>query len=421
MTMTDNKTGVWLIGAYGSVATTAIIGARTLAKRLTRPTGLITALPPFTTKIRNSENTKTPNNIDLSDFDDLVFGGHEIRKSSFKESVNQLRQTGIHLQPELLAKIEPELKHIETDIKRGIILTTKTSRSLGRKERDRRRTQTLTEMVSRLIDDITGFRERHSLERVIVVNLASTEPPLNEGAHTKTIKGFESALKRNRKELFRPSVLYAYAAFKAGCPYINFTPSAGASIPALSKLAQKLKLPHCGADGKTGETLVKSTLAPMFVYRNLNVLSWQGYNILGNLDGKALADPEACKSKIDSKGNVLANILGYQPHSSVGIDYVPSLGDWKTAWDFIHFEGFLNTKMAMQFIWQGCDSILAAPLVLDLVRLVDLAHRKGESGALAHLALFFKKPLGTKENNLHLQWEMLIQHMNQGTEERKNH
>ncbi|MBI4712699.1 MAG: inositol-3-phosphate synthase [Planctomycetes bacterium] len=400
--MTDNKTGVWLIGAYGSVATTALIGARSLAKGLIKPTGLITELPEITRLLRRPAGT--PRN-DILEFDNLVFGGHEIRKSSFKDSIKQLQQTGIHIPSELLVKIKPDLKQIEPDIRQGLSFTAESPRA---------QRLPLAEMVNRLVDDITGFKKKHSLERVIVVNLASTEPPMAEGAHTKTLKGFETALSHtfaslsaSRLGLFQPSVLYAYAAFKAGCPYINFTPSAGASIPALLQMARKLKLPHCGTDGKTGETLVKSALAPMFNYRNLNVLSWQGYNILGNLDGKALADPAACKSKIDSKSNVLSNILGYQPHSFVGIDYVPSLGDWKTAWDFIHFEGFLGTKMAMQFVWQGCDSILAAPLALDLIRLVDLAHRQGESGELAHLALFFKKPLGTKENNLHKQWELL--------------
>ena len=163
-----------------------------------------------------------------------------------------------------------------------------------------------------------------------------------------------------------------------------------------------------GCDGKTGETLVKSALAPMFRYRNLRVLSWQGYNMLGDRDGVVLADEENRATKIESKDRLLGQILGYPLHSKVTIDYVPSLGDMKTAWDFVHFEGFLGHRMSMQFTWQGCDSILAAPLVLDMLRLTDLAVRRGESGPMKHLACFFKSPVDVSEHDLHAQWHDLV-------------
>ena len=145
-----------------------------------------------------------------------------------------------------------------------------------------------------------------------------------------------------------------------------------------------------GRDGKTGETLVKAALAPMFAARNLRVRSWFGQNILGNSDGRTLAEPTARASKQRSKGALLPAILGYQPDAHVGIDYVPSLGDWKVAWDHIAFDGFLGTRMSLQLSWQGADSILAAPLVIDLARLVDLALRRREAGVLPYLAAFFK-------------------------------
>jgi myo-inositol-1-phosphate synthase len=166
-----------------------------------------------------------------------------------------------------------------------------------------------------------------------------------------------------------------------------------------------------GDDGKTGETLVKSALAPMFASRNLQILSWEGFNILGNMDGKVLNDPQNCESKLKTKDQVLGNILGYTPHSRVHIDYVPSLGDQKTAWDFIHFEGFLGARMSMQFTWQGYDSFLAAPLVLDLARLALLAGQRSEAGLMPQLASFFKVPQGTDEFRHSGQFQMLLNYL----------
>jgi myo-inositol-1-phosphate synthase len=165
-------------------------------------------------------------------------------------------------------------------------------------------------------------------------------------------------------------------------------------------------VPHAGKDGKTGETLIKSVLAPMFAARNLQVRSWIGHNILGGGDGRVLNDPANKASKVKSKDSALASILGYKPQSLVSIEYVESLDDWKTAWDHIHFEGFLGTRMALQFTWQGCDSVLAAPLVIDLARLMLMSQRRGESAVMSHLACFFKSPMGTDEYDFFRQWAM---------------
>jgi myo-inositol-1-phosphate synthase len=192
---------------------------------------------------------------------------------------------------------------------------------------------------------------------------------------------------------------------------VNFTPSSAIAAPALQELGLKHHVPFYGSDGKTGETLMKTVLAPLFRYRNLEVLSWEGFNILGGGDGRVLADPRHKRSKVLSKGGVLAGALGYAPHARVGIEYVPSLGNWKTAWDFVHFKGFLGTKMSVHFIWQGCDSILAAPLVLDLVRLAEFAQRKGEAGPMTHLACFFKDPLGVTEQSFVEQFRLLTDYV----------
>jgi myo-inositol-1-phosphate synthase len=194
-----------------------------------------------------------------------------------------------------------------------------------------------------------------------------------------------------------------------GCPYINFTPSLGSTLPAVSELAMERGTCHAGQDGKTGETLVKSVLAPMFAHRNLEVMSWVGHNIFGNLDGKVLNDPLNKMSKLATKDQSLPQILGYAPQTLVSIEYIESLGDWKTAWDHIHFRGFLGTPMVMQFLWQGCDSLLAAPLVLDLIRFTEGAYRRGDLGVLEFLASFFKSPMGVAEGGFEQQFQMLLE------------
>ncbi len=156
---------------------------------------------------------------------------------------------------------------------------------------------------------------------------------------------------------------------------------------------------------------MKTVLAPMFALRNLKVMSWVGHNIFGNRDGLVLDDPSNKLSKVDTKDRVVNQILGYKPSTLVTIEYVPDMGDWKTAWDHIHFQGFLGTKMTLQFTWQGCDSLLAAPLAIDLVRLADLEKRRGGRGLMKHLACFFKSPQGVEENDFFKQFELLTEHL----------
>jgi myo-inositol-1-phosphate synthase len=175
----------------------------------------------------------------------------------------------------------------------------------------------------------------------------------------------------------------------------------------LEELAIERGVLHVGRDGKTGETLMKSVLAPMFAARNLQVMSWVGHNIFGNLDGKVLDDPVNKANKVRSKDHLLTEILGYHPQTLVSIEYIESLGDWKTAWDHIHFRGFLDTQMTLQFIWQGCDSLLAAPLVLDLVRFTEREQRRGKSGVMSFLASFFKSPMGCEEPRFQKQVDLL--------------
>jgi myo-inositol-1-phosphate synthase len=395
--MRQEKIGVWLIGALGSISSAVVVGALALRKRLIPSTGLITYTDMF-------------DGLDLVPVEALEFGGCDVRSGSLGDAVSHLfRETG-GMDPNILHELQDEIRDIEQHIDQGTV------RNCGEAiedlaARSSEKYPTLRSVVQTIRRSLRRFKEQKSLDHMVVVNLASTEPPLELGEEHRDPAAFEEGLNDNAHQWVRASTLYAYAAIEEGCPFINFTPSNGALIPAMVQLAEAKGVPVMGNDGKTGETLVKSALAPLFVYRNLHVLSWEGFNLLGNRDGSILDHPANRESKIRTKDKVLSKILGYGPHSRVHIEYVPSLDDQKTAWDFIHFRGFLGAKMSLQFIWQGYDSLLAAPLVLDLVRLTDLARKRGEAGLMPQLASFFKDPLGVHEHGLHQQYELLMSYV----------
>lgn len=394
--MAKRKTGVWLIGAHGGVATTAVLGIAALRKGLTGEQGLVSQLPAF-------------QDLDLIGWKDLVVGGHDIRKTSYLAEAEKLQRESRAVDAGLVAKCKSELEKCDREVKPGVLFNVgDTIRSLASAP-NKRRKESPRAAVERVQADLRSFAKRNKLDQVIVVNVASTEPRAdNDGAIPAKWKDLEKLLDKPAKCPLSASSLYAIAAIDSGFPYVNFTPSTGSAPAAINELAESRGVCHMGHDGKTGETLLKSVLAPMFAHRNLEVMSWVGHNIFGNMDGKVLDDPINKKTKVVSKDRLLGQILGYSPQSHVSIEYIESLGDWKTAWDHIHFRGFLGTPMVMQFVWQGCDSILAAPLVLDLVRMTERAAREGQSGLLTQLSCFFKSPLGTSEHDFSLQYQDLL-------------
>ncbi|MFE5483160.1 inositol-3-phosphate synthase [Streptomyces sp. NPDC056527] len=355
------RTGVWFIGARGSVATTAVAGCAATTAGLHPPTGMVTETDPFTT-------------AGLPPLASLVFGGHDTAACPLPKRAEALTAAGV-LPHGLAAAVGAELAAADTEIRAGGPLPGDT-----REER---------ELITTFAADMTDFRNRLALRRVIVVNVASTEPA-SGGAGLP------------------PSSLYAAAALRAGCPYVNFTPSTGLRHPTLTATVEASGLPHAGRDGKTGQTLLRSALAPMFLQRALTVRAWSGTNLLGGGDGAALADPAAAAAKNAGKERVLADILGRAPEGQVHIDDVPALGEWKTAWDHIAFDGFLGSRMTLQTTWHGCDSALAAPLVLDLARLTARAHETGLTGPLEDLAFYFKDPEGEAPAALAEQYARLL-------------
>jgi myo-inositol-1-phosphate synthase len=397
--MSERRVGLWLIGACGGVGTTATLGLAALGRGASERTSLVTALPLF-------------QRLDLDEPAQFVVGGHEIRRAGFRQTVGELQKRSNIFAPELVDACRDDLERWEANLRPGTLLNC--GPAIGRlaDRPDVSPSETAREAIERIQSDLRAFRDANRLEQVAVVNVSSTEAPFETGEVHETLERLTPALERRQPPL-PASSLYAWAALDLGLPYINFTPSAGASVPALLHLAQERRAVTGGKDGKTGETLMKSVLAPMFAARNWHLLSWVGHNIFGNRDGQVLDDPANKASKIRTKDQVISSIVGYKPQTLVSIEYIDSLDDWKTAWNHIHFTGFLGTKMTLQFIWQGCDSILAGPLVIDLARLALLSQRRGEVGVLRHLACFFKNPMGVQEHDFFKQFAMLEDYVGQ--------
>jgi myo-inositol-1-phosphate synthase len=391
--MARRKLGVWLIGAKGGVATTATVGLAALRKGMTTTQGLVSELPHF-------------QGLDFADWADIAVGGHEIRETTLHAAAMQLVKNNHALDFELVSRLKPELDKLDKNTRPGTLLNVGTRIESLAEGECRRLKESPRGAIERLQADLQDFRKRLALDQVVVVNLASTEPP-PEGELPPRWKDLSRLLEKKKCPLPSSSI-YAVAALELGIPYVNFTPSLGSAPAAICELALERETCHMGHDGKTGETLLKSVLAPMFAARNLQVMSWVGHNIFGNMDAVVLDDPTNKATKVRSKDRLLHQILGYSPQTLVTIEYIKSLGDWKTAWDHIHFQGFLGTPMVMQFTWQGADSLLAAPLVIDLVRFTELAQRRGERGLLTFLASFFKSPLGISENDFARQFELLL-------------
>lgn len=343
------RTGVWFVGARGSVATTAVAGCAAVSAGMHPATGMVTETNAFAHSA-------------LPALSSLVFGGHDTASCPLPKRAEELAGGGV-LPYGLPAAVHAELCAADNEIRTG-----------GPLPGDTRGDQ---ELIDAFAADITAFTDRTGAARTVVVNLSSTEPAPEPG-----------------DTRLPASSLYAAAALRAGCSYVNFTPSTGVHHHGLEALAHSAQVPYAGRDGKTGQTLLRAVLAPMFHQRALTVSAWSGTNLLGGGDGAALADSRAAAAKNAGKNRVLEDTLGTLPEGEVHIDDVPQMGDWKTAWDHIAFDGFLGARMVLQTIWQGCDSALAAPLVLDLARLLARSHEAGLSGPRPELGFYFKDPDG---------------------------
>ncbi|WP_336922916.1 inositol-3-phosphate synthase [Aquipuribacter sp. SD81] len=368
---------MWLVGGRGSVATTAVLGALAVRARLAPTTGLVSELPDVAV-------------AGLVPLDRLVVGGHDTSQVPLRKRAEELAAQGV-VPGDLVAALGEELEAVDAAVL--------PAPSPGPDQRAR---------VEALVADLRGFVAEHSLARLVVVDVSSTQPPVpaEHAADLATPDTVRAAWDAGRSPL-PPAAEYAWAAFEVGASVVAFTPSPGVDVPAVAALGRERGAVWAGSDGKTGETLLKSTLAPMFVQRALELTSWSSFNVLGGGDGRALSDPHAALSKTTTKAAGLEAMVGRQVSGPVRIDYVAELGDWKTAMNLVTFSGFLGTRMTLQFTWNGCDSALAAPLVLDLVRLLAACDEAGRTGPVAELGFFFKNPLGSDEHALAPQWVAL--------------
>ncbi|MFW7415144.1 inositol-3-phosphate synthase [Demequina sp. SO4-18] len=361
------RVGLWMVGARGSVATTATLGLAAIAGGHTAPTGCVTASEPFTEAA-------------LPGFDEIVVGGHDVTDVSMVARAETLVRDGM-VAPQLMEAAREAISRADAQVRPGY--TTMMPAGMPAESQQA--------AAERLAHDITSFRDAHELDHVVVVDLTSTEAVPEAAPEFFDAPALREALADPSRAVLPPSSVTAYAAILAGSPYACFTPSAGMNLPVLMEWATEAGIPVAGQDGKTGQTWLRTILAPAFAARGLKVLSWAGANLLGGGDGATLADPVAVQSKLASKTRGLQSLTGSEV-TPLHIDNVPDLGNTKVAWDHVHVEGFLGSRLTLQTTWSAYDSMLAAPLVLDLARLLSLAGGAGHAGPVAALGFFFKDP-----------------------------
>lgn len=380
------KIGVCIIGSAGAVATTVVAGAHLMCKGLAPRRGMITEKD--TGFVRNI----LPEILAIAPLENLVFGGWDLEAGNLFEAA---LHHGVIPQHQL-EKVKDELS---AELPWPAVVSEKYVANLsGRNIVPAKSAREEIQYIERCIEK---FKEEKGLDRVVIVNLSSTERYVEIADVHRTPDAFEKGLDES-DERISPAMKYFYVAAKNGIPFCNFTPSA-CVVPALRTIAEQNGCPFCGMDGKTGQTLLKTTLAGMFRTRNLKVEGWYSVNFLGNRDGLVLDDPGSNKTKVVSKASVLDSIVGYKVENhQVHIHYYKPRGDAKEAWDNIDIEGFLGEKMQMKVNFLCKDSILAAPLVIDMVRLVDVAKAEGEAGIQRQLSVFFKSPYaGDGETPIH--------------------
>jgi myo-inositol-1-phosphate synthase len=387
----QGKLGVLCVG-LGAVTTTFIAGVEAIKKGLAKPIGSLTQMG--TIRLGKRTEGRSPlikDFVPLAGLNDLVFGAWDI----FAENCYDAAMHAGVLEKELLVQLKPQLTKVKpmpavfdqdyvkrlsgTNVKQG---------------------QNKMELAEQLMADIQEFKRKNKCARLVMIWCASTEVFIKPHPVHKTLASFERALRENHKAI-APSMIYAYAALKSGAPFANGAPNLTVDIPALRQLAEQNNVPICGKDFKTGQTLMKTLLAPGLKARMLGLHGWYSTNILGNRDGEVLDDPGSFKTKEESKLSVLEYILQPQVYPDlysdfthlVRINYYPPRGDNKEGWDNIDIFGWLGYPMQIKIDFLCRDSILAAPIVLDLALFMDLAQRTGMRGIQEWLSFYFKSPM----------------------------
>ncbi len=384
------RLGVLLPG-LGAVATTTVAGVIAARNGLAKPIGSLTQMNTIRIGKRTDErNPLIRDFVDIASLDQLVFGAWDpIPDNAYESATNCGVLTREHLDPikDELSAVKPMPAVFDKEYVRR--LDGPNVKTAANKK----------ELAEALREDIRRFKEENGCDRLVMVWCGSTEVFLRPGPTHDTLEAFEKAMADN-DESIAPSMLYAYAALMEGVPYANGAPNLSADFPALEQLAIDREVPIVGKDFKTGQTLIKTILAPGLKARMLGLDGWFSTNILGNRDGEVLDDPESFKTKEESKLGALEHIL--QPdlypelygnfYHKVRINYYPPRGDNKEGWDSIDLFGWMGYKMQIKIDFLCRDSILAAPIVLDLAIFMDLASRAGMKGIQEWLSFYFKAP-----------------------------
>jgi len=384
------KLGVLLVG-LGAVSTTFIAGVEAIKAGIAEPIGSLTQMG--TIRLGKRTDNRVPlvkDFLPLAKLKDLVFGAWDIFPDSAFDAATH---AGV-LESSLLAKVKTPLKKIKP--MKAVFDQTYVKRLSGTNVKSGKNKLQLAEQ---LMADIAAFKRKNKCDRLVMIWAASTEIFLKVHPVHKTLASFEQAMRDNHKAI-APSMVYAYAALKSGVPFANGAPNLTVDLPALMTLAEEKGVPICGKDFKTGQTLMKTIIAPGLKSRMLGLDGWYSTNILGNRDGEVLDDPDSFKTKEESKLSVLEYILQpdvypklYKNFSHVvRINYYPPRGDNKEGWDNIDIFGWLGYKMQIKIDFLCRDSILAAPIVLDLALFLDLAQRTRMKGGQEWLSFYFKSP-----------------------------
>jgi myo-inositol-1-phosphate synthase len=403
----QGQLGVMMVG-LGAVATTFIAGVMLTRKGMGRPFGSLTQMGTIRLGKRTEKKIpKIKDFVELAELNDLVFTSWDI----FPDNAYEAAVKAGVLSQEHLEPIKDELKKIKP-------LPAVFDQNYVKKldGPNKKRGANKYELALQLMDDIRKFKEEHSLDRLVMIWCASTEVFMKPEPVHQTIESLEKAMKENHPAI-APSMIYAYAAIKSGVPFINGAPNLTVDIPAMVDLAKQYNVPIAGKDFKTGQTLIKTIIAPGLKARLLGLHGWFSTNILGNRDGEVLDDPESFKTKEESKLGSLEYIL--QPevypelygqfYHKVRINYYPPRGDNKEGWDNVDIFGWLGYPMQIKIDFLCRDSILAAPIVLDLVLFMDLARRAGFRGIQEWLSFYFKTPMCAPE--LYPEHDLFIQLM----------
>ena len=390
----EGKLGILLVG-LGAVSTTFIAGVEAIKKGLAEPVGSLTQMGTIRLGKRTDNRVpKIKDMVPLADLNDLVFGAWDI----FPDSAYEAAMHAGVLEKDLLNKVKKPLQKIKPMT--AVFDQTYVKRLSGENVKQGKNKLVL---AKQLIEDIAEFKRKNKCDRLVMIWAASTEIFMKQHAVHRNLQTFEQAMRENHKAI-APSMVYAYAALKSGIPFANGAPNLTVDIPALMDLANQQGAAVCGKDFKTGQTLMKTILAPGLKSRMLGLNGWYSTNILGNRDGEVLDDPDSFKTKEESKLSVLEHILqpdlypelyGKFTHK-VRINYYPPRGDNKEGWDNIDIFGWLGYPMQIKVDFLCRDSILAAPIVLDLVLFLDLAKRTPELqgiGIQEWLSFYFKSPM----------------------------